>query len=122
MLMDITQEHKMVYSNINNTFVACLEDDKIYQLNTFTNQKAQIGFSAKAYKELQEICDKYYSKLVEVGVIVPPKTPEEIQAEQQKAMSELLQVVQQLKTEVEVLKNGHQASIEHSQREAGDAN
>jgi hypothetical protein len=44
---------------------------------------------------------------VELGVIVPEKTPEEMMREMQKAMYDMAGVIAALKSEMEGLKNGH---------------
>lgn len=60
--------------------------------------------------EIQERLDQYYNKLVEVGVITPPKSPEQIAQEtaaQQTAINQaLLDAVNSLKSEIRELKCG----------------
>lgn len=104
--MEITQENKTIYSNINGQFVALVDNGCIYQLNSFTGQRNQIGVVQQTFEELKAITDDYYNKLVELGAIVPPKTPEQVIEEQQKAMQDMFALIKDLKKEVEVLKNG----------------
>ena len=108
--MDITHENKTIYSNINGQFVALVENGAIYQLNSFTGQKVQIGVIQQVFDELQEITDGYYKKLVEAGIIQEPKTNEQIIAEQQEAMAKMLEAINKLTAKVEVLENGLNAT------------
>lgn len=71
-----------------NYVSAIIEGSGIYSYDTYSGQKQQIGVTNECYTQLQntarEATDKaeeYYNKLVEVGVIVPPKTPEQTIAE-----------------------------------------
>lgn len=106
----VTEERRQTYSNIPAQFMGCCDGKNIFIINSFS-QKTLIGVTQQAYDELQSICQGYYDKLVELGVIKPPKTPEQLQAEQAQAMADMLAVVKGLKEEVEALKNGR---IEHS--------
>ena len=108
--MEITHENKTIYSNINGQFVALVENGTIYQLNSFTGQKVQIGVIQQVFDELQEITDGYYKKLVEAGIIQEPKTNEQIIAEQQEAMAKMLEAINKLTAKVEVLENGLNAT------------
>lgn len=105
----VTEERRQTYMNIPAQFMGGCDGRNIYMLNNF-NQKAVIGVTQQAFDEAQTMCQQYYDKLVELGVIKPPKTPEQIQAEQAQAMSDMLDVIKGLKQEVEALKNGR---IEH---------
>lgn len=91
-----------MYGNINNMF-CMVEDGIIYQVDTYN--KIAIGYTNESYAELSETTQQYYDKLVEVGVIVPPKTQEEINKEvmnelieSRKANQELLELLKELKT------------------------
>ena len=94
--MDITHKNETTYSNINGQFVAIVENGAIYQLNSFTGQRLQIGVVQQVFDELQEITDGYYKKLVEAGIIQEPKSNEQIIAEQQEAMNKLTAKVEEL--------------------------
>lgn len=110
--MEITHKNETIYSNINGQFVALVENGLIYQINSFTGQKTKVGVVQQTYDELQGITDGYYNKLVELGVIIPPKTPEQVIEEQQKAMQDMFALIKDLKQEVEVLKNGCNSNSE----------
>lgn len=115
--MDITHKNETIYSNINGQFVACVENGFIYQFNSYTGQKIQVGVTQQTFDELKTITDGYYDKLVEVGVITPPKSPEAIIEEQQKAMQDMFSLIKDLKAEVEVLKNGRNSITETTEHQ-----
>jgi hypothetical protein len=104
--MDITTENKTIYSNINGQFVALVDNGYIYQLNSFTGQRMQIGVLKQTFDELQEITDGYYKKLVEAGIIQEPKSNEQIIAEQQAMMAEMMNAINKLTKKVEEMENG----------------
>lgn len=110
--MDITHKNETIYSNINGQFVALVENGAIYQINSFTGQKSQIGVVQQVYDELSEITDGYYKKLVEAGIIQEPKTNEQIIAEQQETMSKMLEAINKLTAKVEELEHGFNANTE----------
>lgn len=91
--MQITTQETTTILNANSQFLAYTDGKNIYQLQPLgmgQNQKVIVGVTQQTYDELQEMTDKYYNKLVELGVITPPKTAEEIAAEQQQAMQDML--------------------------------
>ncbi len=108
--MNIT-EQKTTTVNMQQPqqFLAQLEGTNIYQLNSFAGfgggQRTQVGVTLQAYNDLKAMCQQYYDKLVEVGVIKKEKTPAELAAEQAQLMAEMLATMKALKNEVEVLKN-----------------
>ena len=105
-------------------FLAQLEGQNIYQLNGFgfgNSNRVQVGVSLQAYNELKAMCQQYYDKLVEVGVIQKEKTPAELQAEQAQMMANMLAVVKELKSEVEALKNERRNNSEVVESAAGEA-
>lgn len=86
----------------------------IYQINGY--QKAgKIGIDTRkeldytnTISEMQETLDGYYNKLVELGVITPPKSAEEIAAEaaeqQNAVMVQMLETMQSMQNEIATLK------------------
>ena len=110
--MEITQENKTIYSNINGQFVALVDNGCIYQLNSFTGQRMQIGVTQQTFDELKAITDGYYKKLVEAGIIKEPKSNEEIIAEQQAMMAEMMSAITKLTKKVEEMENGRNATDE----------
>ena len=110
--MDVTTENKTIYSNINGQFVALVDNGYIYQLNSFTGQRMQIGVLKQTFDELQEITDGYYKKLVEAGIIQEPKSNEQIIAEQQAMMAEMMNAINKLTKKVEEMENGCNANNE----------
>lgn len=123
--MNITEQRT---TNINvqqpQQFLAQLEGTNIYQVNGFAfggGNRAQVGVTLQAYNELKQMCQQYYDKLVEVGVIQKEKTPAEIQAEQTQMMANMLAVVKDLKAEVEALKNERRNNSEVVESATGEA-
>lgn len=105
--MDIAYENKTIYSNVNGQFVALVENGTIYQVNSFTGQKIQVGVVQQVFDELKGIADEYYQKLVDAGIIKEPKTNEQIIAEQQEMMAEMMKAITKLTKKVEELEDGH---------------
>lgn len=123
--MNITEQRT---TNINvqqpQQFLAQLEGTNIYQVNGFAfggGNRAQVGVTLQAYNELKQMCQQYYDKLVEVGIIQKEKTPAELQAEQTQMMANVLAVVKDLKAEVEALKNERRNNSEVVESAAGEA-
>ena len=83
-----------------------VEDGIIYEINPlYAGQKQRVGVTDSVYNELKSISEEYYNKLVELGAIIPPKTPEQIQAETMQMMSSMLAEMKSMKMEMEELKN-----------------
>lgn len=83
-----------------------VEDGIIYEINPLcAGQKQRVGVTDSVYNELKSISEEYYNKLVELGAIIPPKTPEQIQAETMQMMSSMLAEMKSMKQEMEELKN-----------------
>jgi hypothetical protein len=91
----------------SNLLTCYIDGDNIVQTDVFGNRKV-IGKTAEAYAELDATTTEYYNKLVELGVIVPEKTPEEMMREMQKTMCDMAGVIAALKSEMEGLKHGHE--------------
>ena len=123
--MQITTQETTTILNANSQFLAYTDGKTIYQLQPLgmgQSQKMVVGVTQQTFDELKEMTDKYYNKLVELGVIVPPKTPEQIQQEQQQAMQDMLAIVRDLKAEVEELKNAKRTSdIKPTERQSSNA-
>ena len=123
--MQITTQETTTILNANSQFLAYTDGKTIYQLQPLgmgQSQKMVVGVTQQTFDELKEMTDKYYNKLVELGVIVPPKTPEQIQQEQQQAMQDMLAIVRDLKAEVEELKNAKRTSdIKSTERQSANA-
>ena len=123
--MQITTQETTTILNANSQFLAYTDGKNIYQLQPLgmgQQQKVIVGVTQQTFDELQEMTDKYYDKLVELGVITPPKTAEEIAAEQQQAMQDMLAIIKDLKTEVEELKNAKRTSdIKTTERQSSNA-
>lgn len=96
------------YSGSGCVMVA-VDGSEIYQVDYWGNRQQLIGKTAAAYAELEATTQEYYDKLVELGVITPPKTQEQLMGEMQSAMSDMAEVIKNLTDQVKELKeNGSQ--------------
>ena len=87
-----------------SNMMACMADGAdIYQTD-YTGSRQLIGKTLSAYNELEQTTMEYYNKLVELGVIVPPKSQEELMAEMQKSMLEMSGIIASLSGEIRELK------------------
>jgi hypothetical protein len=89
----------------SNLLTCYIDGDSIVQMDMIGNRKV-IGKTAEAYSTLEATTTEYYNKLVELGVIVPEKSPEEMMREMQKTMYDMAGVIAALKAEMEGMKNG----------------
>lgn len=100
-----------------NQFFCVVNGDDILQVDYMTGQQKPIGKTNAAYSELEQTTTEYYNKLVELGVIVPPKDPQEVMAEMQKTMQSMAEIIQSLSSEVKELKqNGHQPDPDNGRK------
>lgn len=116
------------YTNItwsgNNFFSGYVSENNIY---TYTGEL--IGVNLAKYQELEQALLKCKNRLIELGEIKVPKTPEEIIAEQSAMLDQQSQAIKKLLEEVNGLKSNNQlfalkpqgenqdsptASVEHS--------
>lgn len=89
-----------------------MDGTDIYQADYMGNKKL-VGKTQAAYEELEVTTKQYYEKLVELGVIVPPKSPEQMMSEMQGTMLEMSKIITSLSAEVKELKqNGSQRNSE----------
>ena len=81
----------------------------IWQTDYFGNRQQLLGKTADAYRELEGTTQQYYDKLVELGVITPQKSQEEIMGEMQKSMMDMSQVIAELTNQIKEMKaNGRE--------------
>ena len=90
------------YSGSGCVMVA-IDGSEIYQVDYFGNRQQLIGRTASAYAELEATTQEYYDKLVELGVITPPKTQEQLMSEMRSAMSDMAAVIKNLTDQVKEL-------------------
>lgn len=99
----------------SNCLMCIIDNGDIYQADYFGNRQQLIGKTVAAYTELESTTQQYYDKLVELGVITPPKTQEQLMSEMQSAMSDMAAVIKNLTDQVKELKeNGPQATLSGS--------
>ena len=87
-----------------NSFVCYINGDNIIQTDYLGQQKV-IGKTAQAYADLESTTTEYYNKLVELGVITPPVSQEEMISKMQKSMTDMCDMIASLKAELEGVKN-----------------
>ena len=92
----------------SNMLTCIVDGTDIYQTDYMGNRRL-IGKTQAAYEELEDTTKQYYDKLVELGVITPQKTPEEMMADMQSTMLNMSQIIATLSDEVKELKShGHE--------------
>lgn len=84
-------------------FTCMVDGGDIVQVDYLGNRQT-IGKTLSAYNELEQTTTEYYNKLVELGVIVPPKSQEELMGEMQKTMSDMTGIIAALSAEVKELR------------------
>lgn len=100
------------YSTSNQVF-CIINGDDIFQIDYMTGQQKLLGKTSAAYSELEQTTTEYYNKLVELGVITPPKDPQETMAEMQKTMKSMSELIAALSNEVkELKKNGYEPNFD----------
>lgn len=87
----------------SNICTCIIDGTDIYQTDYMGNRQL-IGKTASAYTELEQTTTQYYDKLVELGVIIPPKSQEELMGEMQKTMADMTGIIAALSAEVKELK------------------
>lgn len=98
-----------------NCMMCVIDSGDIFQVDYFGNRQQLIGKTTSAYAELEATTQEYYDKLVELGVITPPKTQEELMGEMQSAMSDMAEIIKGLSAQVKELKeNGAQTTLSGS--------
>lgn len=89
-----------------NLMMCFIDGDNIVQSDYMgMGNRKIIGKTSESYKNLEDTTTEYYNKLVELGVIVPEKTPEEMVGELQKNMNDMTALIASLMSEVKELKN-----------------
>lgn len=87
----------------SNMMYCTVEGSDIVQMDYMGNRQV-VGKTASAYNELEQTTTQYYDKLVELGVIIPPKSQEELMGEMQKTMADMTGIIAALSAEVKELK------------------
>lgn len=72
----------------SKTFIATVEGDTIYAIDSSSRERAEVGITQKSAKAMQEALtnviaerDEYYDKCIEAGLIQKKMKPEEMLAE-----------------------------------------
>lgn len=87
-----------------------IDGSDIWQADYFGNKQQLIGKTCAAYAELEGTTQQYYDKLVELGIITPPKTQEQLMSEMQTAMADMSNIIKGLTAQIKEMKeNGNGA-------------
>ena len=86
--------------NANNMFTVFAKDEGLY---LFSGE--QVGVSLKKYTEIEQALTKCKNRLIELGEIKIPKTPEEIIAEQNEMLSKQGEMLRDMIKQVNDLQN-----------------
>lgn len=108
--MDMNIQSNSTIRTFPQTMTCVVENGNIIHVDYLGNKKV-IGVTTETYNELEKISTEYYNKLVELGVIVPPKTPEQIQQEQMQMMAAMMEQMKQMQAEMEVLRNAQSTNV-----------
>lgn len=102
-------------------YLMCVIDGSdIVQMDYFGNRQI-IGKTSAAYSELETTTQQYYEKLVELGVITPPKTQEQMMTEMQTAMADMAEIIKGLNAQVKEMKeNGCQPDSCHREKDVSE--
>lgn len=101
------------YSNGSLLCAADASTGEIWQTDYFGNKQQVVGRTLAAYAELEATTQQYYDKLVELGVIIPPKSPEVLMGEMQAAMADMSEIIKGLTAQVKELSgNGSQSDTD----------
>lgn len=114
-------EFEQRFKASGSTGYCTVENGIIYEISPILGgQRSRIGVVDAVYNELKNISDEYYRKLVELGAIVPPKTPEEIQQETVEMMSGMLAEIKSLRAEMERMKDERKDTSEYVRNESAE--
>lgn len=108
--MNVGVQSNSMITTFPQTINCIVDNGNIIQIDFMGNKKV-IGVTTETYNELEKISMEYYNKLVDLGVITPPKTPEQIQQEQMAMMSAMMEQMKQMQAEMEVLKNAQSTNV-----------
>ena len=79
------------WSNANSFFSGYVSDNNIY---TYTGEL--IGINLKKYEEIKQALEKCKNRLIELGEIKIPKTPEEMMKEQSELIEKQTAIINKL--------------------------
>lgn len=101
--MNVVDQFSFSGFSATNMLACVVDGGDIYQTD-YAGNRQMIGKTLSAYNELEQTTTEYYNKLVELGIIVPPKSQEELMAEMQKSMLEMSGIITALSSEIKELK------------------
>lgn len=120
------EEHAMIDQfafsgfSASNMIPCVIDGGDIYQVDYVGNRQL-IGKTAAAYSELEQTTAEYYDKLVELGVIVPQKSQEQLMAEMQQSMLDMSGIIKSLSDELKELKaNGYKQCSDNNIKDVSE--
>lgn len=96
----------------NNTFYCYLNNDDIYQYNG-----ELIGVSLNKYKQVEEALAKCKNRLIELGEIKIPKTPEELLKEQTDVIEKQSKLLADVMNELKQMRGNYEPRTVESPNE-----
>lgn len=96
----------------NPGFVGFVQDGKI-----FNSTGQQVGYTTDEYNKAMQVAQGYEKILYEKGILTKPKTPEEINQELQKTLTQMQSAMSVLVAKVEKLENGDEQTIRNESGE-----
>lgn len=91
--------------NANTSFYGYVSDNNIY-----TNLGEQIGVNLAKYQEVEQALIKCKNRLIELGEIKVPKTPDEIIKEQSEMIEKQNQAINQMLARIEELSHEYRTT------------
>ena len=88
--------------NANTSFYGYVSDNNIY-----TNLGEQVGVNLAKYNEVEQALIKCKNRLIELGEIKIPKTPDEIIKEQSEMIEKQNMAINQMLKKMEEMTNGY---------------
>lgn len=88
--------------NANTSFYGYVSDNNIY-----TNLGEQVGVNLAKYNEVEQALIKCKNRLIELGEIKIPKTPDEIIKEQSEMIEKQNIAINQMLAKIEEMTNGY---------------
>lgn len=110
------QRGQYIYCYIDNGNIVQVDTSSTGQSNKVVGVVSQVYDSlSNELNDLRDTCMGYYNKLVELGAITVPKTPEEISETQSKVLEEILDGFKMLNSRLEKLENKEALDNEHTE-------
>ena len=101
--------------NANTSFYGYVSDNNIY-----TNLGEQVGVNLAKYNEVEQALIKCKNRLIELGEIKIPKTPDEIIKEQSEMIEKQNQAINQMLARIEELSHEYRTTKGNNELSTGE--